>query len=299
MKQRRLLLCLALPSLALGAPLDLAAPAPRVHVEAAGVDIALHDTDPAGTRPAVICLHAVGHGGGDYASTVDALGATHRVLAVDWPGHGASGPDAHPASAARYERVLAELIDQLRLDRVVIVGNSIGGAAAIRYAAHHPDRVRGLVLVDTGGLDRGGWVARVYIRSIARRFRRGAAGDPRFIAWYARFYDRLLTTPASQARRDAIVAAGPQMAEVLAQAWESFAAPDADLRALLPTLQVPILVAWARHDRVIRWSRNRRAIARGQRVEVVRFEGGHSAPVEDPEAFNAALEGFLEALPQP
>ena len=75
------------------------------------------------------------------------------MIAVDWPDHGNSSADPQPPSAARYEALLAGLLDDLGIDDAVLIGNSIGGAAALRYAASHPGRVRGLVLANPGGLD--------------------------------------------------------------------------------------------------------------------------------------------------
>ncbi|MBX2802759.1 MAG: alpha/beta fold hydrolase [Myxococcales bacterium] len=275
--------------------LALAVPEPRAAVSAQQLAIALHDTDADGPDHAVVCLHAVGHGGGDYASVISALAPERRVVVLDWPGHGASEDDPHPPSAQRYAAVLLDVLDALELRSVVLVGNSVGGAAAIEVASAQPHRVRGLVLVDSGGMDPGGWLARIYIGSVVRRFRRGEEDHASFPRWYERFYDTVLPGSRATERRRAIVAAGPQMAGVLRQAWESFASPQADLRAKLPGLSMPVLVAWAERDRVIRWSRNRRAIRRIPNAEVHRFEGGHSAFLEDPEAFTQTLTAFLDA----
>lgn len=279
-----------LPGPAAAPRASLASAAPARLVEAAGVEIAV--TDPGAGAPALLCLHAVGHGAGDFDGLRDQLGDTVRLITLDWPGHGASANDTVPASAERYAVVLGAVLDTLELDSVVLLGNSIGGAAAITIAAERPHQVRALVLADTGGLDRGGWLARSYIHGVARRFERGARGDPGFAGWYERYYRPIL--PGAPERRAQIVAAGPQMASVLGQAWRSFATPQADLRPLLAGLRQPIWIAWARHDRVIRWSRNRAALA-GHEPSF--FEGGHSPFLEDPDAFALELRAFLAGLP--
>ncbi len=94
-----------------------------------GVSIAIHDSDPTGAKPTIIGLHAIGHGGGDFASFEQAFRDRFRVITVDWPGHGASGQDARPASAQRYAALLLGLIGALDLDQPILFGNSIGGAA--------------------------------------------------------------------------------------------------------------------------------------------------------------------------
>jgi 4,5:9,10-diseco-3-hydroxy-5,9,17-trioxoandrosta-1(10),2-diene-4-oate hydrolase len=114
-----------------------------------GVELAYDDD---GEGPALVCLHAIGHGASDFTRLCAPLRARWRVLALDWPGQGRSAPDRVPASAERYATLLAELLDRLGIESAAIVGNSIGGAAAIRWAAEHPGRVRALVLENPGGL---------------------------------------------------------------------------------------------------------------------------------------------------
>src|SRR5262245_33086028 len=86
--------------------------------------------DDEGNGPPIMCLHAIGHGAGDFTRLRERFRARYRVIAVDWPGQGRSGDDALPPTAARYADLLGGLLDALGLDRVVLVGNSIGGAAA-------------------------------------------------------------------------------------------------------------------------------------------------------------------------
>jgi 4,5:9,10-diseco-3-hydroxy-5,9,17-trioxoandrosta-1(10),2-diene-4-oate hydrolase len=279
------------------ARLALGVAEPRERRRVAGVEVAIHDSDPGGRRPALLCLHAIAHGGGDFAAVEAGLSDRWRVITVDWPGHGFSGDDARPASAARYAEVLEALIEDLRLSRVVILGNSIGGAAAIRYAADHPDRVRALVLANPGGLDPGGFIARIFIGSLVRRFEQGERNEARFEPWFRDYYADILVTPAAAARREAIVAAGYEHAAILVQAWRSFAEPEASLEAIIPRVTMPVFFAWAREDHLIRWSRNEDAVRRFPAGEVVFFDGGHSPFLETPGPFLQQLGGFLDRLP--
>src|SRR5262249_59947803 len=118
-----------------------------------GVRLAYNDE---GAGSPIVCLHAIGHGAGDFAALRAHLRGRHRVIALDWPGQGNSGDDRVPASASRYAELLNGVLDALVVEPVVLIGNSVGGAAAIRLAAAQPARVRALVLANTGGLDRGG-----------------------------------------------------------------------------------------------------------------------------------------------
>jgi pimeloyl-ACP methyl ester carboxylesterase len=277
--------------------LALAVSEPRRIVVVDGVSIAIHDSDPTASKPAIVCLHAIGHGGGDFAAFEQAFHDRFRVITVDWPGHGASSQDSHPASARRYAELLTGLLDVLGLERPILFGNSIGGAAALVIAQQHPERVRALVLCNPGGLDPGGFFAGLFIDHLVSRFRSGVAGEARFREWFADYYADVLLGAEAEHRRDAIVAAGYESAPRLVEAWTSFAQQEADLRSGLPSLRAPVFVGWAMRDGLVQWSRNRDAVGMIPGAKVVRFEhSGHAPFLEESAAFNAAVAPFLDGL---
>lgn len=265
-----------------------------VLIEAAGARIAVRRH---GDGPPVLCLHATGHGGRDFDAIARRLGASYDFIAPDFPGQAESPREAAPASARRYCEIAGAVADALQLSRFVVLGNSIGGAAAIRYAAAHPERARGLVLCNPGGLGRINTIVRLYCWNRARQFARGERGDRRFGAWFARYYQTILQTQESAARRAEIVADGYRSAAVLREAWKSFAKPDADIRSLTPKLTMPVLYAWAMRDRAVAWAFSRDAALRAPNARLERFDAGHSAFLERPEAFDAAFVRFVSGLP--
>ena len=276
----------------------LAVSEPRRIVVVDGVSIAIHDSDPTGGKPAIVCLHAIGHGGGDFAAFESAFAHRFRVITVDWPGHGASGSDTQPASARRYAALLAGLVDAMGLGRPILFGNSMGGAAALALAESQPERMRALVLCNPGGLDPGGFFAGLFIDHLVSRFRRGVAGEARFGPWFDDYYAGILLGEEASARREANVRAGYESAPRLVEAWTSFAEPGADLRAGLPSLRVPVFVGFAMRDGLVQWSRNREALASIPGVTLVRFErSGHAPFLEESRAFNEAVAPFLDAEP--
>lgn len=250
-----------------------------------------------GTGPVVVCLHVVGHSAGDFVHLADRLKHRFAFVCVDWPGHGDSPHEAVPASAQRYAEVLAATVDALELSNVIILGNSIGGAAAIAYAAAHPERVRALILCNPGGLQPVGFVARLVCRRMAAFFARGERDPLKFARQFRSYYEReVLPSSAATWRREQIIAAARQTAPTLRQAWEGFATPESDLRHLAPKIQCPVLLAWARNDRYVAWRRSKRA-ARSFPVHSVRlFGGGHAAFLEEPELFAEAFTQFLDRL---
>ncbi|MEY8654901.1 alpha/beta fold hydrolase [Brachybacterium paraconglomeratum] len=89
---------------------------------------------------------------GIWHDVVPALAARHRVHVIDMPRHGASRPWSGWLGDAFYTRFLAALLDALGLERVAIMGLSMGGGAGHRFALAHPERVSALVAVNPGGL---------------------------------------------------------------------------------------------------------------------------------------------------
>ena len=264
------------------------------YVEVDGVTLAYDDE---GTGPAVVCLHAIGHGARDFERLGAALRGTHRVLALDWPGHGRSGVDRRPADAARYAQLLDGFLVATGTKQPVLVGNSIGGAAAIRHAYAHPEDVRGLVLENPGGLapteDR---LAQAVLTAMARFFAAGRRGARWFGPAFATYYRTVLQRGAAGAQRARIVRAAYEVAPILEQAWRSFACAEADLRAMAEGVRCPVLFAWAARDQVVALSRSLPAIRRFPRARLERFSAGHAPHLETPAEFEASTIRFLASL---
>ncbi len=100
----------------------------------------------------LVLLHGIGSGAASWVQQFEALGEAaanpRRVLAWDAPGYGASTPVANASPvAADYARVLAGWLDTLAIKRCVLVGHSLGAIIAGAFAAAHPERVAGLLLI--------------------------------------------------------------------------------------------------------------------------------------------------------
>lgn len=264
------------------------------HLEVDGVRLAVSRF---GEGLPLICLHATGHGGGDYALLIERLrDKPFEVIAVDWPGHGRSGPDRplQAASASRYARLVEGLVPIVAPDKkVVLLGNSIGGAAAIRYAADHPEQIAALVICDAGGLAPIDRLAKSFIWGMVKFFGAGARGARWFKSAFAVYYSAILSARPAREQRQRIVNSIEETALLVQQAWQSFADPAEDLIPAVKALRMPVLFAWSRSDPVVSFNRSRAAIASAPRGTVQMFKGGHSAFLEDPDAFAEALINFV------
>lgn len=109
-----------------------------------------------GAGPPVLMLHGGGPGASglsNYARNIDALTARFRVLVPDLPGYGGSSKGVNSEDPfGDLAAAMLALLDALGIDRAHVVGNSLGGACALRMALEQPGRVDRLVLMGPGGI---------------------------------------------------------------------------------------------------------------------------------------------------
>ena len=113
-----------------------------------GVDLAY--TERGTGDPAMLFLHGMACVKEHMDPLIDVFSATHRCVAVDLRGHGSSSVPHDAYTTADFMSDIAAVIDELGLHRPVLVGHSFGGSVSLAFAAAHPDRVRALVMLDSG-----------------------------------------------------------------------------------------------------------------------------------------------------
>src|SRR5262249_26968978 len=112
--------------------------------------VSLLEAEGRGTLTLVL-LHGLGSRGADYLPLLARLRPyARRLIAPDFPGHGAS-PLTRTFDIATSTGTLVEALAEAIDERAIVYGNSLGGFAAIRFAATHPDRVAGLFLASPAG----------------------------------------------------------------------------------------------------------------------------------------------------
>ena len=124
---------------------------PSQFVEIDGVRMHYRDE---GAGPVVVLLHA------NYSSLfmwepwVVALRERYRVIRLDLPAHGLTGPEpSGNYTLERIQQLFEKFVDEKGLERFTVVGTSIGGTVAMRYTADHPERIERLVLISPGSLE--------------------------------------------------------------------------------------------------------------------------------------------------
>ncbi|MGH2517467.1 MAG: alpha/beta fold hydrolase [Ktedonobacterales bacterium] len=281
--------------------------APRVHIAERGIEVgglriasAMSDAPRALlARVPLVVLPAAGHVWADYRGILERFAPERRVFALDWPGFGNSpspAPSDFAYSAGGYADLLAGWLDGLGIARAVLLGNAIGGAAAIRYAVAHPRRVVGLALVAPGGFTPPG-----LIRTLASRL----LGTPAMLRRVEPAFTSLYLGPATPETRAIVQAhrarrAGSDYAvsiQVHAALWRSFNRPDADLTALARQVTAPAIVLRGALDPIITAADARRAAeSLGERgaLEVTLPNAGHLPFLQQPDRFLQVVAGLLD-----
>jgi pimeloyl-ACP methyl ester carboxylesterase len=244
-----------------------------------------------GAGPAVLLLHAALHSLHDYELVMAGLSSRYRTVALDWPAHGRSSSSG-PVSAPLFADVLREVVESLQLERAVVIGNSVGGYAAARLAIDRPERVAGLVLVNTGGFAAVG-ASRTMSRVLGSE---RVAGRllPAFVHGYMRANGEFDTEVRRRVVGRSRTRAGVATA---AQLWRSFADPRHDLRASAHQITAPTLVVWGSRDLAIplRYGKATHGAIPGSRF--VTLPTGHVPFASKPLAFLAEVLDFLDSLP--
>lgn len=121
---------------------EIMGPAGQLHVDDGG----------SGDGVPVVFIHSFAGSGQHWSNQLDDLRPGRRAIALDLRGHGQSEAKAHDdITIEDLAGDIGTVVESLELQRVALVGHSIGGSAATAYAAGHPDRVAGLLLVGTPG----------------------------------------------------------------------------------------------------------------------------------------------------
>ena len=253
----------------------------------------------AGEGPALVLLHGFGESTIAYAAVLPELAEQFAVVAIDLNGFGYTERPKDPASytLAGQARLVLAVLDRLRLDRVRLAGHSYGGGLALYLAAHHPERIERLLLIDNtlpiyatqrrNPLFRWRWIARLAAHTFALTDRVIEKGLKQA------YFDDGKVTPAlvrGYAERLRI--------EGVTDAFFGLVGPsqEAPYRIDLAKVEIPTLVVWGAEDRLIEAAAaEERSSELPNSSFVVLPACGHTPMEECPREFLAAALPFLAA----
>jgi pimeloyl-ACP methyl ester carboxylesterase len=268
-------------------------PVTERRLELAGVSTAVLE---GGDGPPVVLLHGASEFAACWMRVLPDLVRTHRVVAPDLPGHGASAVTGDPPDAGRVAAWLGQLIERACPSPPALVGHGLGGAIAARFAADQGDRVARLVLVDSYGLGRFrptprfalamlGVIVRPTERTQERLFRQCVTDldglREQLGEWGALLEAYALDRARSPGQKAALRGLMPRVVPAVI--------PPAELARIA----APTTLVWGRHDRQVRLGVAQAASARhGWPLHVIE-DAADDPAVERPEAFLAALRAAL------
>ena len=255
-----------------------------------GINIAYKDE---GAGQVILCLHALGHSSKDFTSLYNLPLEKYRVIALDFPGQGYSSTSSQPASSSFYYSIANKFIQQLELNNIVIVGNSIGGAVAMRIASNNPN-VRLLSLSNPAGLDKRGFIAPLFLNFMIHFFQRGVKNKPSFQRQFELYYKNILITDSASERRNEIINDAYLLAPLLVQGWTSFKLKEEDLRSIINNISCPVLFTWAMKDKFVHFGRNKKAISEFKKHTLIKYPIGHTPYVEIAAKFSSDFINFIE-----
>ena len=235
----------------------------------------------------VLLVHGFGADLNTWMFTQPALAAGRRTLALDLPGHGGSAKEVGAGDAESLADAVEGALDALGVERVHLVGHSMGGAVAASVALRRPELVSSLTLIASAGL--GPEINASFIDGFVRMARRRDAievigllvHDPALVS-------RTMVEDVLRYKRlDGVTAALAKIAE----AWFPGGRQSLDLTGRIAELAMPVQVIWGREDRIIPVAQ---AEALADRLPVHILEAaGHLPHMEKAGEVNRLIEQFI------
>ena len=249
-----------------------------------GRKICYYDT---GRGPTLVLVHGVGGDADQWAFCFDGLAASHRVIAIDLLGFGRSDKPLIDYRIAGYIEVLDRFLAGVGIASASFVGHSLGGWIVAAFALRFPQKVEKLVLNDAAGIDDGAIAIPVDLNISSRANLRNA--------FECMIHDKGMVT-------DELVDLAYSLhlergdGYTIRSVLETLTSAREKLDGKLAALKAPTLILWGEEDAITPLSMahafHRQIV--GSRLQVI-AQCGHLPPLEKPDAFVAAVTGFLRS----
>ncbi len=274
------------------------APPPSTFIDVRGLKVHVRDEGPRDDQVPVVLIHGTSASRHTWEGWVAALKGQRRVITMDLPGFGLTGPNGHDDyRTATYVAFVTDLLDALGVKKCVLAGNSLGGEIAWHAALSSPERIERLILVDSAGyplqsqsIPIGFRIARIpglnrimeftLPRSLVAASVRNVYGDAARVT--QELIDRYEALTLRSGNRRALVRRFEQ---------SDFGADAARIAAI----RQPTLILWGGRDRLIPVENARRFAQDIGGSRLVIFDDlGHVPQEEDAARTAAAVREFLK-----
>ncbi len=271
---------------------------PSEFLEIAGMEVHLRDEGPRDDQLPLVLLHGTSSSLHTWDGWTRALSGERRVVRVDLPGFGLTGPRSDDVyTIDSYVRFVIAVLDELGIGRCVLGGNSFGGEVSWAASLASPKRIVQLILVDSAGYRDEQNISRpiafrvaatpilnrlmdfVLPRSMIVSSLRSVYGDPSKVT--PELIDRYFDIAVREGNRGALVERYRQ-------------APHGELAHRIPEITAPTLLIWGGRDRLFSTDVAKRFHGDIPGSELVIFEDlGHVPQEEDPERTVEPVRRFL------
>jgi pyruvate dehydrogenase E2 component (dihydrolipoamide acetyltransferase) len=235
----------AVPEPSAEAAVDAEAARPR-ELEAAGLRLRYLALGEGDSVP-VLLLHGFGADLNTWMFTQPALAEGRGVIALDLPGHGGSTKQLDRADAESVAAIVDHAVSALGIERLHLVGHSMGGGIAISFALRQPERVATLTLISSASL--GPEINAAFIDGFVRAARRREAietlnllvHDPALVS------RTMIEDVLRYKRLDGV----PEALATFAEQWFPGGRQSAGFGDAVAALKLPVQIIWGREDRII------------------------------------------------
>ncbi|MET8428562.1 alpha/beta hydrolase [Nocardia sp. NPDC004860] len=262
----------------------------------------------AGSGSAVVLLHGGGPGASglsNYSRNIEALAQRFHVIVPDMPGYGQSSKWIDPADPfGDLARAVGGLLDELGVASAHLIGNSYGGAAALRLAMDRPEKVNRLILMGPGGVGTTRALPTAGLQQLLNYYTGGGPSREkltRFIREYLVFdgdaVPEELIEARYQASLDPAVVANPPLRRPSGPlALRTLLRMDFTRDSRLHKVEQPTLVVWGTGDKVNRPEGGRMLVDAMPNCDLyLAANTGHWVQWERADLFNTLATAFLEA----
>jgi len=269
-----------------GGEAENAAPAPK-EIEAGGKR--LRYLDIGSGDPPILFIHGFGADLNTWMFTQPALAERHRTIAIDLPGHGGSTKVLGDTHAIFFDADIHQALSALGIDRVHLVGHSMGGGIALNFALWQQERVASLTLIAPASL--GPEINAEFVEGFVRMERRRDAQDVlRLLVHDPELVSRAMVEDVLRYKRLDGVSA---VLTAIAADWFPDGRQRTDFSGKLSSLTMPVQIVWGRDDRIIPVAQ---AEALAGKVPVHILDStGHLPHMEKAAEVNRLIARFVES----
>jgi pimeloyl-ACP methyl ester carboxylesterase len=248
--------------------------------------MALFTLERHGAAPPVVCLHGFCQSSEYWTPTLERLAATGvHGLAPDLPGFGRSASEPGPYTMTAMADAVVRLLDERRIDRIRLVGGSMGGVVAQQLALRHAERVERLLLMATGAVMGDPAAGLAKADALADAPWDETAVIPIVDGF---FYRRPTAAEVTRLRRIALSAAHGAAVEAARSNAQN------DTMDSLASIRVPTLIVQGRHDRARTPEHGALMCERIANSQLAVIEdAGHTPQLEQPQLFHDIALPFL------